>query len=297
MELEAMQVSVRQRVMDYLALAKPRVVGMVLAVTMAGFCLGATGSTDWGLLPHLLVGVMLAAGGTLALNQYVERKEDALMQRTRLRPLPGGRIQPLPALYFGVVVTLSGLLYTTILVHALAGVVTAVIAGTYLFWYTPLKLKTSLCSIVGALPGALPPVTGWVAARGEFGLEAWVIFAVMFLWQLPHSLAIAWLYHEDYARAGFRLLPVVHPDGYSTGRQIVINCLALLGVGLCPTLIGLTGPVYFVAAFILGLVFLGFGVHAALARTAEATRRLVLASLVYLPVGFLVMVLDKVPRV
>jgi len=297
MELEAIKVSVRPRVMDYLALAKPRVVVMVLAVTTAGFYMGTTGTTAWGTLLHLLVGVMLAAGGTLALNQYMEREEDALMLRTQLRPLPDGRIQPLPALGFGVAVTISGLLYTMVLVHTLAGLVTAVIAGTYLFWYTPLKLKTSLCSLVGAIPGALPPVTGWVAARGEFGREVWVMFAVMFLWQLPHSLAIAWLYREDYARAGFRLLPVVHPDGYSTGRQIVINCLALLGVGLCPTLIGLTGPVYFVTAFILGLVFLGFGVHAALSRTAAATRRLVLASLVYLPVGFLLMVLDKVPRV
>jgi protoheme IX farnesyltransferase len=297
MELEAVKGTVRQRVMDYLALTKPRVVVMVLAVTMAGFYMGTPGTTNWGILLHLLVGVMLAAGGTLALNQYMERAEDALMLRTQWRPLPDGRIQPLPALCFGVVVTISGLLYTAVLVHTMAGLVTAMISCSYLFWYTPLKLKTSLCSIVGAIPGALPPVTGWVAAQGELGLEVWVLFAVMFLWQLPHSLAIAWLYREDYARAGFRLLPVIHPDGSSTGRQIVINCLALLGVGLCPTLVGMTGPVYFVTAFLLGLVFLGFGVHAALVRTAEAIRRLVLASLVYLPVVFLLMVLDKVPRV
>jgi protoheme IX farnesyltransferase len=139
-------------------------------------------------------------------------------------------------------------------------------------------------------------VTGWVAAQGALSSEVWVLFAVLFLWQLPHSLAIAWLYREDYARAGFRLLPVIHPDGYSTGRQIVINCLALLGVGLLPTLVGLTGPVYFVSVFILGLVFLGFGMHAAWSRTAEAARRLVLASLVYLPLVFLLMVIDKVPK-
>jgi heme o synthase len=232
----------------------------------------------------------------MALNQYRERAEDALMLRTHTRPLPDGRIQPLSALCFGVVLAAGGVLYTTVMVHALAGLVIAVIACSYLFGYTPLKLKTSLCSIVGAIPGALPPVAGWVAAQGTLSSEVWVLFAVMFLWQLPHSLAIAWLYREDYARAGFRLLPVVHPDGYSTGRQIVINCLALLGVGLLPTLIGLTGPVYFVTAFILGLIFLAFGIHAALARTAEAARRLVLASLVYLPVVFLLMVLDKVPR-
>jgi protoheme IX farnesyltransferase len=247
-------------------------------------------------LLHLLVGVALAAGGTLALNQYLEREEDALMRRTQSRPLPDGRIQPLPALCFGVVITVGGLLYLTTLVHALAGLVTAVTVGSYLFWYTPLKLKTSLCSVVGAVAGALPPVTGWVAARGAFGREAWVLFAILFLWQIPHSLAIAWLYREDYARAGFRLLPVIHPDGRSTGRQIVANCLALLAVGLLPTLMGLAGPVYFVAAFILGLVFLGFGIDAALSRTAEATRRLVLASVVYLPLVYLLMALDKVPR-
>jgi protoheme IX farnesyltransferase len=263
---------------------------------MAGFYMGATETAEWVNLLHLLFGVALAAGGTLALNQYIEREQDALMLRTQSRPLPDGRIQPLPALCFGIVLTVSGLLYTTLIVHKLAGLVTALTVCTYLFWYTPLKLKTSLCSVIGAIPGALPPVTGWVAAQGRLSQEVWVLFAIMFLWQLPHSLAIAWLYRDDYARAGFRLLPVIHPDGYSTGRQIVNNCLALLGVGVLPTLMGLTGPLYFFTAFLLGVVFLGFGIHAAVARTAETARRLVLASLVYLPVVFLLMVLDKIPQ-
>jgi protoheme IX farnesyltransferase len=269
---------------------------MILAVTMAGFYMGVTETTDWVSLLHLLCGVALAAGGALALNQYLERDEDALMRRTQSRPLPDGRIPPRPALCFGVVITLSGLLYTTVLAHPLAGVITAVTAGSYLFLYTPLKLKTSLCSIVGAIPGALPPVTGWAAARGELGIEVWTLFAIMFLWQLPHSLAIAWLYREDYARAGFRLLPVLHPDGYSTGRHIIASSLGLLGVGLLPTLCGLTGLVYCVTAGILGLALLGFGIETAVSRTAEAARRLMLASLVYLPVLFLLMVIDKVPR-
>ena len=286
---------VRQRVMDYLALTKPRVVVMVLAVTVAGFYMGTTGTPDWVSLTHLLVGVALAAGGTLALNQYIERDEDALMQRTQLRPLPDGRLQPLPVLCFGVMLTSSGLLYLTVMAHALAGFVTAVTVCTYLFWYTPLKLKTSLCSVVGAIPGALPPVTGWVAARGTFDGEVWVLFAILFLWQLPHSLGIGWLYRDDYARAGFRLLPVIHPDGRSTGRQIVTNCLALVAVGLLPTLVGLTGPWYFVTALVLGLAFLGFGIDMALSRTTEAARRLVLASLVYLPLVYVLMVLDKLP--
>ena len=295
-ELAAVKVSVRQRATDYLALVKPRVVVMVLVVTAAGFYMGATGTTDWVSLLHLLLGVALAAGGALALNQYGERDVDALMRRTQSRPLPDGRIPPLAALCFGVVITLAGLLYTAVMAHPLAGVVTAVTAGSYLFLYTPLKLKTSFCSMVGAIPGALPPVTGWVVARGELSAEAGVLFAILFLWQLPHSLAIAWLYREDYARAGFQLLPVKHPDGHSTGCHIVVTSLVLLGVGLLPALCGLAGPVYFVTAGMLGLALLGFGIDTAWSRTAEAARRLVLASLVYLPVLFLLMVLDKVPK-
>lgn len=284
-----------QHVMDYLALLKPRMVVMILAVTMAGFYMGSTGTPHWARLLHLLLGVALAAGGTLALNQYIERQEDALMPRTQSRPLPDGRLQPLAAFWFGLILTLVGLVYLGLTVNLFAGLVTAVTTCSYLFWYTPLKRKTSLCSFVGAIPGALPPVTGWVAARAAFDSEVWVLFAIIFLWQLPHSLAIAWLYREEYARAGFRLLPVLYPDGHSTARQIVTNCLALLAVGLLPTVIGLTGPVYFVAMCILGLGLLGFGIDVALSRTAAAARRLVLASLVYLPLTFLLMVLDKVP--
>jgi heme o synthase len=294
--LELEKVAGRQRALDYLMLAKPRVVIMVLAVTMAGFYMGTVGTPHWASLFHLLIGVAFAAGGTLALNQYLEREEDALMQRTQSRPLPDGRLQPFAALCFGVGITVGGLLYLTVMVHALAGFVTALTACSYLFWYTPLKLRTSLCSVIGAIPGALPPVTGWVAAQGAFSGEVWVLFAILYLWQLPHSLAIAWLYREDYARAGFKLLPVIHPDGHSTVRQIMINCFALLAVGQLPTLVGLTGPVYFVVALLLGLVFLGYGMHMALRRTEEATRRLVYASLLYLPFIFLVMVFDKVPK-
>jgi protoheme IX farnesyltransferase len=232
----------------------------------------------------------------MALNEYIEREQDALMRRTQSRPLPDGRLQPLAARRFGIITTTGGLLYLVFLGHPLSALVVAITAGSYLFCYTPLKLRTSLCSLVGAVPGALPPVAGWVAARGAFGGEEWVLFAILFLWQLPHSLAIAWLYREDYARAGFRLLPVIHPDGHSTGRQVVTNCLALLAVGLVPTLMGLTGAVYFVAALLLGVAFLGFGIDLARSHTAAAARRLLLASLVYLPLAFLLMALDKVPK-
>ncbi len=286
---------VRRRTLDYIELTKPRVVVMILVTTLVGFYLGSQGVPDYLCLVYTLIGTALAAGGTLALNQLIEREADAKMHRTRLRPLPDGRIQPLDALVFGALLTLGGLVYLTLTVNPLSALVTAAIVVSYLFAYTPLKKKTSLCSIVGAIPGALPPVIGWTAARETLNLEAWVLFTIMFLWQMPHSLAIGWLYRDDYARAGFRLLPVVDPDGKSTGRQIVSYCLALLAVGLLPTLIGFTGTTYFFCALALGSIFLWYGVILALSCSQAAARRLLFASLVYLPVLLAVMAFDKVP--
>jgi protoheme IX farnesyltransferase len=287
----------RRRVMDFVELGKPRVVLMVLITTAVGFYLGSHGGLDYLRLLPTLIGTALAASGTLALNQYMERDVDAKMRRTRMRPLPDGRLQPVDALLFGLVVTLAGIVYLALAVNVLSSVVTAVISVTYLCLYTPLKRKTPLCSIVGAIPGALPPVTGWVAAHNGFGVEAWILFAILFLWQLPHSLAIARLYRDDYASAGIRLLPVVEPDGKSTGRQIVTNCLALLVVGLMPTLVGLAGPIYFMVALVLGVAFLGYGIAFSMSRTAPAARQLLFASLLYLPALLIVMALDKVPYV
>ncbi|GIX48116.1 MAG: protoheme IX farnesyltransferase [Candidatus Tectimicrobiota bacterium] len=292
--LSTVRVAAWQRLSDYVALTKPRLLTMVLAVTAVGFYMGTVGGAAWGRMAHLLVGIALAAGGSLALNQYLERETDALMPRTQSRPLPDGRLQPLPALCFGLALTMAGLGYLAVVVGPLPALVTALTTATYLCWYTPLKLKTPLCSLVGAIPGALPPVAGWVAARGSLGRGALVLFAILFLWQLPHALAIAWLYRDEFARAGVRLLPVVHPDGHSTGRQVVTNCLALLAVGSLPTLMGLSGRLYFVVAFLLGLMFLGCGVHLAWTRTTAAARRLLFASLLYLPLVYLVMALDKV---
>ncbi|MFB3075722.1 MAG: heme o synthase [Candidatus Methylomirabilales bacterium] len=280
---------------DFLALTRPRVVVMVLVTTLVGFYLASVGAPDYVRLVHTLIGIALAAGGTLALNQYLERDVDARMKRTRLRPLPDGRLQPIEALGFGVAITGVGLLYLAFSVNVLSAFVTAFSVGSYLFLYTPLKRKTSLCSVVGAVPGALPPVIGWGAARGELGLEAWILFGILFLWQIPHSLAIARLYRDDYARAGIRVLPVVEPDGGSTGRQIVSNCLALLAVGLLPTLVGLAGPVYFVGAIVLGLMFLGCGILLAISPSEASARLLLFASLVYLPAQLGLMALDKVP--
>lgn len=278
---------------DLVALTKPRVLVMVLVTTVVGYYVGLEGVADYARLLHLVVGTLLAAGGTLALNQYWEREVDGRMERTRGRPLPDGRLQPLEALLFGVAITAMGLVYLTILVNVLAGLVTAATVVLYLFAYTPLKLRTALCTLVGAVPGALPPVTGWVAARDGFGVGAWVLFGILFLWQLPHTLAIARLYRDDYARAGVRLLPVVDPEGTSTERHIVTGCLALLVVSLLPTLIGLAGAVYFVGALALGGALVVLGARQALVPSSAAARRVLLASLLYLPALLALLAFDK----
>ncbi len=283
----------RRRLLDFLTLTKPRVVLMVLVTTFVGYYLGAGRLRDYLGLLHTLVGTGLAAAGTLALNQFLERDVDARMERTRGRPLPDGRLQPAEALAFGAAITAAGLVYLLVAVGPLGAAVTAATVGLYLFAYTPLKRVTPLCLVIGAVPGALPPVTGWTAARGELGVGAGVLFAILFLWQLPHTLAIARLYREDYARAGIRVLPVVDPEGASTERQIVSACLALLAAGLLPTLVGLAGPVYFFGALVLGGLFLACGMAQALAPSAVAARRLLLASVLYLPMLLVLMALDK----
>jgi protoheme IX farnesyltransferase len=284
----------RRAVRDFVELTKPRVVTMVLVTTLVGFYLGSAGTPDWWLLAATLIGTALAAGGTLALNQYLERDADARMRRTQSRPLPSGRLQPFDALCFGAALTGTGLLMLTVLAHPLSGLVTATTVITYLGCYTPMKRRTPLCGVVGAVPGALPPVTGWVAATGSLDAGALVLFSILFLWQLPHSLAIAQLYAADYARAGFRLLPIVDRDGHSTERQIVINCVALLAVGLTPTLLGLAGVLYFAVALLLGLGFLACGIASALAPSTAAARRVMVASLIYLPLLLGCMAWDKV---
>ena len=282
------------RAADFIELVKPRLVMMILITTAAGFYLGAQQTIDWLRCLHTLIGAGLTAAGVLGLNQYLERDVDAQMKRTQERPLPGGRMSPLTALLVGAALTGSGMLYLTFIVNVLSGFVISLIVVSYLFLYTPLKRKTSLCTLIGAVPGALPPVVGWVAARGALTGEAWVLFTILFLWQLPHSLAIAYIYREDYAKAGFRLLPVIHPDGASTCRQIVVNCVALLGVGLLPTLYNIAGNTYFVTALLAGVAFLAVGIYLARTRSVKAARYLLYASLLYLPVVFITMALDKI---
>ncbi len=284
----------RQVASDLAALTKPRVVVMVLVTTLVGYDVGLTGSADYLRMIHLLIGTLLAAGGTLALNQYWERDIDARMDRTRARPLPAGRLQPLEALLFGVALTLLGTAYLAALVGALAALVTAATAILYLFAYTPLKQRTALCTLVGAVPGALPPVAGWAAARGDVALSAWVLFGILFLWQLPHTLSIARLYREDYARAGVRVLPVIDPDGASTERQILLACVALLTVSVLPTVIGWTGPIYLAGALVLGLAFAAVGIVQARTPSARAARHVLLASLLYLPLLLGLLAFDRI---
>jgi protoheme IX farnesyltransferase len=286
--------AIRSRVADLVSLTKPRVVLLVLVTTFVGYHLGVAGDTDYARLLHVLVGTTLAASGTLALNQFLERGVDARMARTRGRPLPDGRLRPVEALAFGLALTVGGLAYLAVAVGALTTLVTGVTSGLYLLAYTPLKRVTPLCTLLGAVPGALPPVAGWVAAQGAIGLGAGVLFAIVFLWQLPHTLAIARLYRDDYARGGILVLPVVDPDGASTERQIVTACLALQVVGLLPTLVGLAGPLYFFGAMTLGAAFLACGLAQALAPSTVAARRLLLASIVYLPALLGLMALDRV---
>ena len=283
----------RQVAADLVALTKPRVLVMVLVTTLVGYDVARTQTADYALMGHLMIGTLLAAGGTLALNQYREHELDARMARTRTRPLPAGRLQPLEALLFGAALTMLGIAYLAALAGVLPALITAATAVLYLFAYTPLKPRTALCTLVGAVPGALPPVAGWAAARGDLALGAWVLFAVLFLWQLPHTLAIARLYREDYAAAGIRVLPVVDPQGASTERQIVLGCVALLAVSLLPAVLGWTGPVYLTGALVLGIAFATAGAVHACAPSAQSARRVLLASLLYLPLLLALLGLDR----
>ena len=278
---------------DLVVLTKPRVVLMVLVTTLVGYYVALPGAADWARVVHLVLGTVLAAGGTLALNQYLERDVDALMTRTRLRPLPDGRLMPLEALLFGSMITMVGLVYLSAFVNVLSAAVTATVVVLYLFAYTPLKVRTPLATLVGAIPGALPPVTGWVAARDEINIGAVVLFGIMFLWQLPHTLAIARLYRDDYARAGVRVLPVVDEHGASTERQIMTGTVGLLAVSLLPTLIGLAGGVYFTGAFVLGLIFIAAGAMQARRPSTASARWVLFASLLYLPLLLALLAFDK----
>jgi protoheme IX farnesyltransferase len=282
------------RLADLFELTKPRMNFLVLVTTAVGYFMAARGWDDWGRLLHTLLGTALTAGGASVLNQYIERGYDAQMKRTRNRPLPAGRIAPLTALALGAVLAVFGLCELMLFVNPLTASLGAITLGTYAFIYTPLKRWTSLCTVVGAVPGALPIVMGWTAARGEISPEALALFGILFLWQMPHFLAIAILYRDDYADGGFQMLPVVDPHLHATGRQIVFYSLVLIPVTLLPAILHMTGVIYLISAALLGLIFVGFGVQCAMQKQRPAARQLFLASIAYLPLLLASMMLDKI---
>lgn len=285
----------RDRVMAYYELNKPRVLTMVLITTLAGFYMGGNGRFDLADALKVLAGTALAAGGTLALNQYFERDTDAMMMRTRHRPLPSGRLTPIEALLFGLLTSVAGLVYLWCAVNPLSAIVTGAITFLYLAAYTPMKRYSWMCHVVGAVPGALPPLIGWAAARGSLSAEPWVLFGIMFLWQLPHSLSIARIYQNDYARAGMSLLPKERPYGNPANLLMLTATVVLVAFGTLPTLMGFAGRIYLVAAVILGVLMLYHSVRLVRAMASEAgARRVMMLSLIYLPAVLLVMVLDKV---
>lgn len=284
------------RLTDYWVLTKPEVNFLVVMSTLAGYYLALRGPLDIFLLLNTLLGTLLVASGTGTLNQYIERKSDASMRRTARRPLPAGRIKAVEALVFGLLLAIGGGLLLWVEVNPLASVLALLTLTTYLLIYTPLKRKTALCTLIGAFPGAMPPLIGWAAARGSLNAESLVLYSILFLWQFPHFLAIAWMYREDYSRAGLRMLPPEDIDGRLTSRQIIAFLVALVVVSMVPTLIGQAGKVYLFGAVVLGSYFLLHGARLVRNRTNVLARRLVLASVLYLPLVFGLMMFDKIWR-
>jgi protoheme IX farnesyltransferase len=278
----------------YADLFKARLTSLVLLTTMVGFYVGFRGPVDYGLLCHTLLGTALLASGAAALNQLLEREYDGKMRRTQDRPLPTGRLLPQTVLIVGGSAAVLGVLYLAQAVNVTTSLVGTVSLASYLFIYTPLKRVTWLNTLVGAVPGALPPLMGWTAARGELSREGLALFAIQACWQLPHFMAIAWIYREDYARAGFKMLPVLDPQGRRTSRQGLGYALALLLVSLCPFLFHLTGLIYLASALVFGLLFAWFALQFVRDPAIARARQLFYASLLYLPLLLAVMVLDKI---
>jgi protoheme IX farnesyltransferase len=276
---------------DYLQLSKSRIVLMVLITTAAGF-LFAAGRVDGLLMLHALLGTAMVAAGTNALNQYVEREHDARMHRTRTRPLPAGRITPRAALIFSSGIAIAGTLYLGLAVNWLTAALGAFTLGSYIFVYTPLKRLSTLNTLIGAIPGAIPPLMGWTAATNHLGAGGWIIFGILFLWQLPHFMAISWLHREDYARGGFAMLAVRDTDGIAVARQAILYTLALIPLSIAPTLLGLTGTVYFIGAAASGAALLAATIRFHFDRTPRTARSLFMISNLYLITVMLLLVVN-----
>jgi protoheme IX farnesyltransferase len=283
----------RSRTADYVTLAKPRLNLLVVGSTLAGFAMGRGDMSDVVLVLAMVGGTALVAGGASAFNQVIERRTDALMRRTRLRPMADNRMSGRDALIFAGVLSALGLAILAALVNLLSSAVALATLVSYAAVYTPLKLRSSFATVIGAIPGALPPVIGWAAATNTLSREAWILFGILFLWQLPHFLAIAWMYKDDYARAGFPMLPVIEPDGRSTVRQSVVYAAALLPLSLAPTLVGMTTTWYFVAALVLTLAFVGLTLRFAQTRAVADAKRVFFGSILYLPVLWILMIAGR----
>lgn len=275
-------------------LFKMRLTTLVVLTTLVGFYLGSQGGVSYWLMFNTVIGTMLLASGAAALNQLLEREHDAKMRRTKDRPLPSGRLTTEAVLIIGTLCAAAGLAYLAFAVNILTALLGALTLTSYLFVYTPLKRVTTLNTAIGAIPGALPPLMGWTAARGEVTIGGWSLFAILFFWQLPHFLAIAWMYRDDYAKAGFVMLPVVDPQGERTGSQALSHTLGLLPISLFPFLLGLVGWVYLVGAFILGVAFVWYAFRFSRQLSAARARLLFYASILYLPSLLILMVVDKI---
>ena len=282
----------RARIAAFAELTKPRIAFMLVLTSAAGFYLGTSGSFDVALFSNAMIGISILAFGVATLNQYLERATDALMDRTKNRPLPSHRLMPSEALVFGLAQLFVAELYLYFLVNPLTAGLGLIVIFGYVLLYTPLKTRTSASTAIGAIPGAMPPLMGWTAASDEITLAGWVLFLMLFLWQFPHFLAIAWMYRSDYSKAGILMLPVVEPSGRITARQIVLFAIMLLPISLAPFFLGVGGVIYLVGAAILGVWFLVESVIMARAKTNERARRLLMVSVVYLPLIFGLLVLD-----
>ena len=279
--------------MDYIALTKPRITWLILMSTGVGYFFGAKNGWHFLTLLHTVIGTGLIASGTAALNQWYERKADGMMRRTQARPLPAGRLDAGKALLFAIAISVAGFVELWFGANPLSAILGLVTLLTYLFVYTPLKQRSPHSTTVGAIPGAMPPLIGFAAASGTLTWDAWVLFAILLLWQFPHFYAIAWMYKEDYARAGIRMLPVVEPDGKSTARRILLYSIALIPISLMPKFFAMAGNVYLYGALALGLAFVYYGLRIRWDRTRQQARRVLLASVVYLPLLFSLMLFDR----
>jgi len=277
---------------DYVTLTKPRLNFLVLLTTAAAYSLGAGPDARLVDLLHTLAGTFMVAGGAAALNQVWERKTDRLMRRTQQRPLADRRLSATQGTVFGLLLTITGAAELWYFINPLSSIVALLTTASYIFFYTPLKLRTSLSTIAGALPGALPAVIGWAAATNTLSIEGWVLFGIVFMWQMPHFLAIAWMYRDEYARAGMPLLPVIEPDGRSTGRQAVLYTAALIPLSMMPTGVGLATVWYLAGAIVLGAILMVLSLEFSVKRNTATARRLFFGSILYLPILWALLVFD-----